>query len=603
MLKRFSRVLRLNFQNIFFLALITLFSLLILLTSLLACFFSYKQKEEEVLSQIDRTYAILTREYEAIIDNFWQIYMPLSENQAYYYEIWGQYFDSEFETPLSARYKMDLEASLRLMMQRNEDIQWIMLYNCGREDNYILYNGGSGMKLLPEDFPYLEELNTDPLGMQIYGMETLTNNNTKYKTFAISGGIPARIGDGKILAGYSLDTLNAPCTNMLHPLPSVNYVLTNNDDIIFDYSDRYTKDETYCAPEPYSKKTVNFNGENITISSKVVGRSSSMLSYYVSRDEFSAYCHQNTPFLLSVFLIFAVIAFLIYRVVLYFISKEVAVINTGLQIIGENDLTHQIPTDFHQSGLSEIAKSVNQMTLRLKTNIDKAYYYEMKQHEAELSDLQSKFNPHFLYNSLELLRSRCQLNGDETTADLITQLSAIFRGFINTKIFIPITEELTYSKRYLTLFGASHKDQVEIRYDFDKDILQYGIIRNVFQPLIENYFVHGFDTSNEDNYVIFRGKSLDAETMVLTMEDNGVGMTEEEIAGLSAKLHEPIMSSEESYGLKNLHQRIQLFYGKEYGLSICPTPNSPKGISVRMTVPKITCEEYEKKRKSAVPNM
>ncbi len=601
MLKHSSHKPVLNFRNFFFLALITLFSLLMLIISLLACFFSYKQKKEEVLSQISRTYSQLTREYEQIIDNFWQIYMPLAENQAEYHTTWSVYFEEDSGTPLSVRYKMELEASLRRMMQRDENIQWIMLYNPERADNYILYTGGSGMQLLPADFPYLDKLNNDPPAMQIYGMAHFSNNNTKYKTFAISGGIPSGIGNGKILAGYSLDSLHATCTNVPCSLQSVNYVLTNNEDILFDYSDSYQKDTTYCPEKPLSNQIITYNGEKLFVSAKNCGRKTSMLSCYVSWNEFSAYCHQNTPFLLSIFMFFSLIAFLIYKAMLYFISREVDVISTGLQIIGENDLNHQIPTNFHQSGLSEIAESINQMTVRLKTNIDKAYYYEMKQQEAELSDLQSKFNPHFLYNSLELLRSRCQLNGDETTADLITQLSAIFRGFINTKIFIPITEELTFSKRYLTLFGANHKDQVEIRYDFDKDILQYGIIRNVFQPLIENYFVHGFDTSNEENYIIFRGKSLDADTMLLTMEDNGVGMTAEEISQLSARLHEPIQSSEESYGLKNLHQRLQLFYGEAYGLSICPTANSSKGISVQMRVPKITCEEYEKKRKNVAP--
>jgi len=590
---------RTNFQNVFFLVLITLFSLFITISCIIACFFSYRQKEEEIFSQINSVYARLTREYEMIVDNFWEIYMPVSENLAEYQKIWSVYFDTKAHPTLSTHYKLELQESLRLMLQRNEDIQWIMLYNPERTDNLILYVGGSGMQAIPNDLPYLDEIGVAYYGMQIFGTHVFSKNNAKYKTFAISGGIPNQIGKGQIIAGYSLEPLTAAASSIPCSLESVNYVLTNNEDIIFDYSDAYTPDQTYCANEPLNDEIISFQGKQLKVTAKTCGRNTSLLSFYMSQSEFFAYCHQNMPYLIFLSFLFTIMAFLIYRLMIYFISKEVNVINTSLQVIGENDLEHRIPTVFHQSGLSEIADSINHMTLRLKANIDRAHYYEMKQHEAELSDLQSKFNPHFLYNSLELLRSRCQLNGDETTADLITQLSAIFRGFINTKIFIPITEELTFSKRYLTLFGASHKDQVEIRYDFDKDILQYGIIRNVFQPLIENYFVHGFDTSNEENYIIFRGKSIDEHTMMLSMEDNGVGMTEEEILQLSEKLHEPILNSEESYGLKNLHQRLQLFYGEEYGLSIFPNAGSTKGISVRMTVPKITCEEYEKSKKAA----
>ena len=275
------------------------------------------------------------------------------------------------------------------------------------------------------------------------------------------------------------------------------------------------------------------------------------------------------------------------------ISKEVSVIRDGLNEIGENNLDYQIPAHFNQSGLLEIAQSINRMTMSLKENINRAYYYELKQREAELSELQSKFNPHFLYNTLEMLRSRCYQNRDEATADLITQLSAIFRGFIGARTFVPLTEELTFSKHYLALFGARYEDKVKIQYDFDRDILKYGIIRNLFQPLIENYFVHGFDTSNEENYILFKGKSLDEERIILTVEDNGSGMTATEMAELNDKLHEPIQMDTESYGLKNLHQRLQLFYGEDYGLTIYPNPNGNKGLSIQIIARKMTCEEHK----------
>ena len=151
-------------------------------------------------------------------------------------------------------------------------------------------------------------------------------------------------------------------------------------------------------------------------------------------------------------------------------------------------------------------------------------------------------------------------------------------------------------------FGARYEDKVKIRYDFDKDILKYGIIRNLFQPLIENYFVHGFDTSNEENYILFKGKSLDDKTMILTVEDNGTGMSDEEIKQLNAKLHEPIQISTESYGLKNLHQRLQLFYGESCGLTVCQNLNTPKGLCIQMTALKITCEEYNENKKNMPPH-
>ena len=597
-MKKLSRNRSSSTKNIFFILLMTLYSILLLAVSILACFYSYKQKQEELMSRIDTTYTILAQEYRDITDNFWQIYMPIFESQSETYKIWKQYFTQDLQETLKPQDKPKLESTLKQMMIRDSAVQWIVIYSSDRKDNYILFNDSSSLTLLPENFPYLDELKSDSRKMEIYGMEPLTTSTQTLNTFAICGGIPSGLGNGKILAGYSISSLQNICNNNSYNLESLNFVLTNNDEILFDYRGLYQKPETFCSEKAYTGICTTSDNQRIFVNSEVCGRNTSLLTYYASWHEIFQYCHQNTPFLILIFLLFAIISIIVYNIMMHMIRREVAVINNGLQIIGENDLDYRIPIHFHQSGLPEIARSINQMTIRLKDNINRSYFYELKQREAELSELQSKFNPHFLYNSLEMLRSRCQLNGDEKTASLISQLSAIFRGFIDSRTFISITEELALSKRYLALFGARYEDKVKIYYDFDKDILKYGIIRNLFQPLIENYFVHGFDTSNEENYILFKGKSLDEKTMILTVEDNDCGMSDEEIERLNAKLHEPIQISTESYGLKNLHQRLQLFYGEGYGLTICQNPNSAKGISIQMTALKMTYEEYEQDKKN-----
>lgn len=581
-------------QNKIFILLICLYALLLLIVTSMACFFSYQQKKEELMSQIDNAFIQLAQEYRDVTDNFWQIYMPIFESQTDTYDIWKTYFHSDQADTLEPLEKKDLETSLRQMLMRDDNVQWIVLYNKNRSDNYILYSDSSGLKPLPEDFPYLDALNSTSQKMEVYGMRSFSGSSSSLSTYAICGGIPSKIGKGKILTGYTTSPLYTICRNNFSELKSLNYVLTNNNEILFDYSKCYENDKTYCAREPFTGISTSQDGKKLYLHSETCGMNTSLLSYYVSWGEIFRYCHSNTPLLISVFLLFAAVSIIGYIIMLNMIGKEVAVINKGLTEIGKNNLDYRLPISFNQSGLTEIAISINQMTIRLKDNINRAYYYELKQREAELSELQSKFNPHFLYNTLEMLRSRCLLNGDDTTANLITQLSAIFRGFIGSKNFIPITDELTFSKRYLALFGARYENMIEIRYDFDKEILKYGIIRNLFQPLIENYFVHGFDTSNEQNYILFKGKSLDDKTMLLTVEDNGSGMSKDEMKELNARLHEPIQVDTESYGLKNLHQRLQLFYGGDCGLTVYP--NDKKGVSIQMTALKLTCADYEENK-------
>jgi hypothetical protein len=229
------------------------------------------------------------------------------------------------------------------------------------------------------------------------------------------------------------------------------------------------------------------------------------------------------------------------------------------------------------------------LAVNLKKSGDRAYYYELKQHDAELSELQAKFNPHFLYNSLEIFRVRCQKNGDHETADLITQLAGIFRGFIGSKTFIPIQEELAFSKRYLALFRARYGESVRILYDIDTPVLQYGIIRNVFPPLIENYFAHAFDAARDDNFIIFRGRVESEKTILISVEDNGQGMTEGHLAALNGSFREKVTAEYDSYGLKNLHQRLKLFYGDQYGIMV--RSNADRGLSIDIRIAKMTCEK------------
>lgn len=586
-------------QNRLLVILIGIYTVLFLTITFLACFFSYSQKKEELISQIERPLMQISEDYQHIIDNFWQLYMPLFESKNSAYDIWHTYFSQSTPQNLTPFEKKELTTSLEHLFALDNNVQWIVLYNGKRNDNYILLRNNSSVELLEPDFAYLDILNNTSQKMHICGTRQVTTKRTYLTdTYAICGSIPANIGKGKILAGYSNISMDTLCRTNTTTLQSLNYALYNNGETIFNYHNLYQDTSPDWTKEPFSGIVASPNGEKIFVSSQTCGLNTSILCYTVSWQELFFYYHQNTPLLILLFLLFALISVSGYITMSFLLRKEVAVINDGLNILGENNLDYQIPEVFYQSGLSEIASSINHMAKRLKYNINQVYYFELKKREAELSELQAKFNPHFLYNTLEMIRARCLLNQDEATAELISQLSMIFRGFIGSKTIIPLAEELTFSKRYLSLFGARYEDMIEVHYDFDKELLQYGVIRNLFQPLIENYFIHGFDTSNEKNYILFKGKSLDEKTMLLTVQDNGIGMDREKIKQLNEHLHKPIQIDTESYGLKNLHQRLHLFYGENCGLTIYPNPNSGKGLSIQMTLRKITCQEYENSRKS-----
>ena len=584
-------------QSSVFIILIKLYLGILLTISCIACLISYHQRKELLLTEIDAVYEKLEKDYTETIDNFWQIYMPIFESESVY-SVLSQYFENPNGKDLSPLEKNEFYTVLRQMANRDSQILWIALYSENRETNYIYFQNNQSLVALDPDFPYMDYLSSAEGGMAVFETEPVTNNEEIFHTFAICGETPSTMQAGKILVGYDLSPLDQICRTAQSGLSSLTFLLTTENmlthrtEFIYQSSGNYDENTQYIPEVSDENEILAADTASLYMYSKAVGLSYTTLTYHVSRWELFLRAHQNTPLILVIVVAFAFLSMFFYSLMMKHITQEVNVIRGGLELIGENNLEYRLPTNFQQNGFSEIAQSINQMSNTLSEHINQSYHYKLRQQEAELAELQAKFNPHFLYNSLEMLRSRCIQSGDSKTADLISQLSAIFRGFIGSRLFIPLHEELAFSRRYLTLFGARYRDQVEFIYDIDTELLQYGIIRNLFQPLIENYFVHGIKSSNnEGNYIMLRGKSLDDETMLLSVDDNGYGMDPEELEQLNARLREPIQMEHESYGLKNLHQRIRLFYGEGCGLNI--VPNGDQGLSIQMTVRKMTCAEYE----------
>lgn len=150
---------------------------------------------------MDMTYLQLEQEYTDILDNFWQIYMPIYEDRGSsgIHAALENYFVTSRDTALSPLDKSELISALSQMMTRSSVIQWIALYEAERPVNYILFNTGARLQEMPEDFPYLEKLASASSRMEVYGMEPVSNAGSPVYAYAICGGVPVNMGTGKSL--------------------------------------------------------------------------------------------------------------------------------------------------------------------------------------------------------------------------------------------------------------------------------------------------------------------------------------------------------------------------------------------------------------------
>lgn len=578
------------FQNKIMLTLICCYLAIIAAVTGVAGRIAYSQRQGELLADLNMTLMRAVNEYENLTSHFWNIYIPMFERSSETQSILREYFSGDRTQDLTAMQKMELASAMRQMAARDDNVRWIAVISEDRAVNYAWFSEQNTLQRLGENFPYREELAKKQDVMELYGRKTFRVLEQNIDTIAMAGGLPGSIGRGALVVGLDVAGLERICR-------SESDFSTLQFDVMLNGNSLFTTGSKPYLPENLPEKGMSGvlrspDGKRHYVQVSADTTRWVKCYYSVEWGELFRLSHRTTGFMIFSVACLVALSLVIYAVMLYVLNREVKTIRDGLKKIGENHLDSRIEGEFHQVGFREIADAINAMAVSLKENIDRAYYYELRQKEAELQELQSKFNPHFLYNSLELFCARCYQNGDEDTAELIAQTAAIFRGFIGSETFIPIQEELAFSKRYLKLFSARYGEAVQIRYDFDSEVLQYGIVRNVFQPLVENYFVHGIDTSREDNVLCFHGRILNEEMICITVEDNGLGMEEEAMQELNRHLYEPIATEKESYGLKNLHQRLRLFYGESCGLELKKNPSG--GMIIQILIKRMKCSEGKK---------
>ncbi|MCI5752343.1 MAG: histidine kinase [Oscillospiraceae bacterium] len=208
---------------------------------------------------------------------------------------------------------------------------------------------------------------------------------------------------------------------------------------------------------------------------------------------------------------------------------------------------------------------------------------KLNQRDAEFKALASQINPHFLYNTLETIRMKAFCNNDKETADLIKKLGKFMRRCLEIKTEnVTLKSEIDFTNSYLELQSARFGDKIsyEIRSSVSDD---YMILPLIIQPVVENAFVHGIESSKSNGKIDVHIYCC-GEYVYIDVTDNGVGITPEKLKQLDKKLSENNTEGGKSIGLTNVNKRIQMSYGDIYGIKV--TSKEGEGTSVRIMLPR-----------------
>ena len=277
---------------------------------------------------------------------------------------------------------------------------------------------------------------------------------------------------------------------------------------------------------------------------------------------------------LASILVISLLFLLFYLFSRYFLGQIITPLHMvveGMKEMEEGNLTvHVEPAG--QSEIRTMIHSFNRMVRELKASIEENEQVQQKKHQAEVRALQSQINPHFLVNILNSIRFMAQVSkfdGIRKMAEaLIKILSCSFRGSIS---FYTVREELDVLDSYLYLMKIRYSDGFEVVYDIDETCLDCKVPRLILQPIVENSIVHGLAEKEDDiGHLTVRLKAS-GDSLIFTVEDDGRGMTEEEIRQLLTH-RERAEGDNTSIGVENVLSRLKLNFGSRYGIRMESQP-------------------------------
>jgi two-component system sensor histidine kinase YesM len=200
----------------------------------------------------------------------------------------------------------------------------------------------------------------------------------------------------------------------------------------------------------------------------------------------------------------------------------------------------------------------------------------------ELRSLQAQINPHFLYNTLDSIIWMIELGENDRAIDMTSSLARFFRiGISKGEETISVRTEIEYVQTYLEIQKQRYKDKLSYEIDFSPDLHGSQILKLLIQPLVENAIYHGIKNIEGPGAIRISGER-EGDTMVIRISDNGVGMGPEQLAALRDGLIEPRPSN--GVGVRNVQERIHVYFGLEYGVSFESSPGTGTIATVRIPV-------------------
>ncbi len=464
------------------------------------------------------------------------------------------------------------------------------IYIYSNKSKYIVTNDGGGKIEEFEDTNWLENLTEREY--EPARMISRTKNNGYPKL--ISYIQPLRLTQmqflGGIIVNIDIDKMGDLVVSNIKDSSENLMIVDNRNNILFSSQQMYLrkkwnkvefyKDIDFKSVGGYM--VVNDGEQDILIA---VSASDKFDWYYISAIPMSSYEEYRESiwyFYITLCILGVVLSVIGAFCISVYCYKPVQKI---LELVKNPDMYHanfREDTGFREDETWEITRNIVRNLYSNRQMQEEMKRYTDVIDKAQLTALQAQISPHFLYNTLENIRWRAMElgHGDNDVSHIILNLSEMLRTSLDIdEQIIPVRDEVHNAKLYVEILQLRYEDKLKVLWDVEENVLDCPIVKVSLQPLIENAVYHGIKPLRRQGIISIRAFQRDSRLMV-EVEDNGVGMSQDAVNRLNEDLNEKYVLKEEHIGIRNVNQRIRLLLGDEARIEV----QSQENVGTKVTL-------------------
>ena len=365
------------------------------------------------------------------------------------------------------------------------------------------------------------------------------------------------------------------------------YLMDSNGDIIWHpkfeliASGRVKENNLVAAGYDDGSREEVFNGTRQTVVTKTVGYTGWKLVGVIKGTGISLNMLKTRLFIVLVILLIIFIVILINSYISFRVTNPIRELEKSVKELEEGNLD----ADIYMGGSYEVqhlGKSVQDMKFRIKGLMQDIVSEHEEKRKSEFDSLQAQINPHFLYNTLDIIVWQIENEKQSEAVHTVTALARFFRLSLGKgKNIVTVKDEIDHVKNYLMIQHMRFKNKFDYEFDIAEDVLELPSLKLMLQPLVENAIYHGMEFMDGDGMIMVKAWREEDE-LYLSVADNGLGMTEDKVETILTGKSASGNGRGSGIGVKNVNERIKLYFGEAYGLTIDSEPDEGTTVIIHL---------------------